>query len=354
MKVLNVYVVHCDKLKNRIKYINSTLELLKNVSEKNDFNINVKIINEPDADHITKNIDLYNKRVNMEKDTSENADIHFNNLIRPLNVHQISNIEAHRNIYSNIHNNDELHFVIEDDVVINQQYINNIETFFTNMRNNSFPEWDILFTCTASTSDIPMELVPSGKPFKVMLSKSSYFIKPKLAQDLIEYFKTFKHTFKYGLSKYIYDNTDVKSFVLNKHTFMEGSKIGLFTSSVNTSTNYLYHNINYVTMAKMTSNDTITDEQITDAEKLFETIKDMNNPDILHTMAILYYKHQNYAKAKELMIQACNEIEKGHGIVSKSTDILNNAINMFQYDQPNLEDCKKKNSKYSLSSKLTI
>lgn len=347
MKVLNVYVVHSDKLRNRIKYINSTLELLKNVSDNNDFSLNVKIINEPDVDHISKNIDLYNKRVNMEKDTSENADIHFNNLLRPLNMYQISNIEAHRNIYSNIHNEEELHFIIEDDVVINKQYVDNINELFVNIRNNTFQDWDILFTCTASTNNNPIELIPSRIPFKVLLSKSSYFIKPKLARELMEYFKTFKHTFKIGLSKYIHDNADVKSFVVNKHTFMEGSKIGLFTSSVNTATNFLYQNINYVTMAKMTSSNTLTNEQIADAEALFDQIKGMNNPDILHTMAILYYKNQNYSKAKELMIEACNEIQNGHGIVSKSTDILNNAINMFQYDQPNLEECKKKKSKYS-------
>lgn len=340
--VLNVYVIHSDKLNNRIKYINSTLELIKNVSEKNNLSLNVKIISEPNADYISKNIDVFNKRTSLEKD----GNAHFNNLIKILNVHQISNIESHRNIYDYIHNEDELHFVIEDDVVINQQYIDNIETFFANMRNNSFPEWDILFTCTASTNENSMQLVSSRIPFKVLLSKSSYFIKPSLAKKLIEHFKTLKFTFKIGLSKYIDENDDVKSYVLNKHTFMEGSKIGIFTSSINTSTNFLYQNINYVTMAKMSSLETISSEHIANAEVLFERIKDMNNPDIYHTMAILYYKNKNYAKAKELMIEACGFIESEHGIVSKSTDILNNAINMFQYDQANLEEYKKKKSKY--------
>lgn len=348
MKVLNIYVVHCDKLNNRVKYINSTLELIKKLSDKNGFNLNVKIMNEPGVDYIETNKDAYNKRINLEKDSSEISESYFNNLIRPLNMYQISNIEAHRNIYNNIHNNDELHFVIEDDVVINQNYINNIELFFENMKNGLFPEWDILFTSTASTNDNPMELVPSRTPFKAILSKSSYFIKPKLAQELIEHFKTLKYTFKIGLSKYIYDNQNIKSFVLNKHTFMEGSKIGIFTTSIHTSMNFLYQNINYVKLANMTSTPSLTDEQLVEAEKLFETIKDMRNPDILHTMAILYYKHKNFVKAKELMIEACIEIEKGHGIVSKSTEILNNAINMFQYDQPNVEECKKKKSKYSV------
>lgn len=341
-KILNVYIVHCDKLNNRIKYINSTLELIKNVSQENDFNLNVKIINEPNVDYITKNIDIYNKRTNLEKDDN----VYFNNLIKILNVQQISNIEAHRNIYDYINNEDELHFIIEDDVVINEQYIDNIKTLFANMRNNTFPEWDILFTCTASTNDNSMELVSSRIPFKVMLSKSSYFIKPSLAKNLIEYFKTLKFTFKIGLSKYIDENVDVKSYVLNKHTFMEGSKIGIFTSSIHTSTNFLYQNINYVALAKMSSLETISSEQIANAQILFDRVKDMNNPDIFHTMAILYYKNQDFAKAKELMIEACNFIESEHGIVSKSTDILNNAINMFQYDQPYLEECKKRKSKY--------
>lgn len=342
-KVLNVYIVHCEKLKNRIKYINSTLELIKKISEKNDLSLNVKLINEPNVDYVSKNIEMFNNRTVLEKDENE----YFNKLLKVLNFQQISNIEAHRNIYDHIHNDDELHFIIEDDVVINQQYIDNIETFFANLKNNTFPEWDILFTCTSSTNDNPLELVSSRVAFKVLLSKSSYFIKPNLAKKLIEYFKTLKFTFKIGLSKYIDENDDIKSFVLNKHTFMEGSKIGIFTSSTNTGTNFLYQNINYVTMAKMSSLETISSEQIANAEVLFERIKDMNNPDIFHTMAILYYKHKDYEKAKKLMLEACDYIESEHGIVSKSTDILNNAINIFQYDQPYLEECKTRKSKYS-------
>lgn len=347
MKVLNVYVLHCDVLKSRIKYVNSTLEYIKKVSEKFDFILNVKIITDPTVSHIEKNIDIYNKRVKFEKDLSENADIHYNNLISQLNMHEISNIEKHRNIYNVINNEDELHFIIEDDVVINQQYLIYIEEFFEKLGKNEFIDWDILFTCTASINEKPMELIPSRTSFKVMLSKSSYFIKPALAKSLMNYLEVFTYNMKVGLSKFIWDNKEVKSFVLNRHTFMEGSKIGIFTSSIHTSTNYLYQNASYVHLAKMTANEKISGDQIKEAEILFERIKDMNNPDIFHTMGLLYYKNQNFEKAKELMTEACYQLKEGDGIIAKSSEILNNAINVYQHDQPLLEDFKKMKSKYS-------
>lgn len=347
MKVLNVYVLHYDVLKNRIKYINSTLEHIKKVSDRLNFNLNVKIITDPAVSHIEKNIDLYNKRVKFEKDVSSNADDHFNNMVSQLNMHEISNIEKHRNIYDAINNEDELHFIIEDDVVINQQYFEYIEEFFEKLSKGEFEDWDILFTCTASINTNPMELVPSRLPFKVMLSKSSYFIKPALAKLLIKYLEVFTYNMKVGLSKFIWDNKDVKSFILNRHTFMEGSKIGIFTSSIHTSTNYLYQNAKYVHLARMTVHKSISDDQMKEAESIYDAIKDMNNPDILHTMGLLYFKNQNFIKAKELMTEACYQIKQGNGIIAKTSEILNNAINIYQHDQEQLEEFKGNNSKYN-------
>ena len=47
---------------------------------------------------------------------------------------------------------------------------------------------------------------------------------------------------KLSLSKFIFDNKEnIKSYILNKHTIFEGSKIGIFPTSVNTN-NYLIQN----------------------------------------------------------------------------------------------------------------
>lgn len=47
------------------------------------------------------------------------------------------------------------------------------------------------------------------------------------------------------------------------------------------------------------------------------------------------------------MIDACLNIKKYNGYLTKTNEILNNCINMFQYDQIDLEECKKLKSKYS-------
>ena len=54
-----------------------------------------------------------------------------------------------------------------------------------------------------------------------------------------------------------------------------------------------------------------------------------------------------FDEAKKYMEEACDKLKTGHGNISKNCEILNNAINMFQFDQPQLEECKKKKSKYA-------
>ena len=56
----------------------------------------------------------------------------------------------------------------------------------------------------------------------------------------------------------------------------------------------------------------------------------------------------DYEKAKEYFMMAYNKlVSEIPGFVIKSSDILNNAINIYQYNQPLLQDCLEKKSKYS-------
>jgi uncharacterized protein HemY len=65
-------------------------------------------------------------------------------------------------------------------------------------------------------------------------------------------------------------------------------------------------------------------------------------------MGVMYYKRKEYDNAKKYMTEACDKMRDNYGYVSKASEILNNAINIYQYDQKQLEECKKKVSKYSV------
>jgi hypothetical protein len=310
------------------------------------------MVKEPSKEYIENNVENFNKRVKYEKEEGVFADSEFNNLISPLNINQISNIEKHKAIYQTIckksDSESSLHFVIEDDVLVGEDYIHNIKALFKGLKNGELTDWDILFTCLSEVAkDEALALKDCKKQYKFLLGKSSYFIRPSLASKLDRYLEVFKYNMKNAISKYIWDNVGVRARVLNKHTFLEGSKLGLFTTSVNNS-NFLFQNAHFVQLARLVNNDEITDDMVKQAEGIYKQIEKFENPDILHTMGVMYYKRKEYDNAKKYMTEACDKMRDNYGYVSKASEILNNAINIYQYDQKQLEECKKKVSKYSV------
>lgn len=347
MRVLNIYLIHTIQLANRTPYINKTLDIVKKLAEQNNMNAKIHIIHHPSVEAIEANIEQYNKMVKFEKETGENSDEQFNTFVLPLNVSQISNIEKHKEVYKRIVDDNELHFVIEDDVLAGDDYIANTGKLFESLGNKTIADWDILFTCMASIEkDKPLGVRNSRDQYKFFICKSSYFIRPAIASRLLKYFEVLRYNLKIGLSKYIWDNKDVRSYVLNKHTFIEGSKIGIFPTSIN-NTNYLHQNFHFVKLANISNNSEITDDMFKEATELYKNIKELESPDVLHTMGLIYFKRKDYDEAKKYMMDACIKLKTGHGNISKNSEILNNAINMYQYDQPYLEECKNKISKYA-------
>jgi hypothetical protein len=350
MKVLNLYVIYSIHLTNRLKYINSTVELLKKTTDQVGIELKIIMVKEPTRDYVEKNIDEYNKRVKYDKEEGEKADQQFNSLISTLNVCQISNIERHREIYNVVKTkkNDELHFIIEDDVLVGEDYLHNIKQILQFFYEDKMLDWDILFTCISTIeNDKPIGLVDSRQQYKFLLNKSSYFIKPELAGRLYNYLEVFKYSLKNAISKFIWDNKDVKAFVLNKHTFLEGTKMGIFPTSVN-NTNFLFQNVHYVNLAKLTNIEDVTEDMLKEAHEHYKQLEKLNNPDSIHTLGVIYYKRKDYDNAKKYMVEACEKLEDNQGFVAKSSEILNNAINVFQYEQSQLESCKNKKSKYAV------
>ena len=338
---LNIYLIYTEKLENRQGNINSSLEAIKKICSENNINFKLNIISTPCNDTIDKNIQDYNKRVDYSKFPGDNE---YNDYISSLNSYQISNYEKQKNAFKHIidsdnSNNDDIYMIIEDDIIIGKAYLDNIKDLLVNINEIN---WDILFT-SLNVINNTQEYIEYNTIYKKLLSKSCYFIKPKMCKLLYDTMDIFKLRFKHLLCKFINDNNYTVLFY-NKNTFVEGSKIGLYPSSVNPN-NYLYFNNNYIELSKISNKQIIDKEDIIKAMELFNN-NNFDSPDFFNVLSIIYVKNKDYDNAKKYSLEALECMKRNKGYLQKNSEILNNCINMWKYEQNMLEDCKKSIPKY--------
>ena len=343
-KNINIYIISTEELKNRITNINNVVAILKNLCAKNNINSFINLISEPSSVTIDKNISTFNSRVDYSpfKDNNE-----YNEYITMLNSCQISNYEKHRELYKIIkdRDNDDLHMIIEDDMLISNSYINNINDMINDLTNKDNCDlWDILFL-SLNTVNNGENFVNFRTVYNKLITKSCYFVKPKICNKLYEESSTFKLQIKYFISKYIEDNKELNVYFYNKNTLIEGTKIGIYPSSVN-SVNYLYFNNEYIGLLKIYNKDIITEDDIKVACELYKIVENINSSDIINVMGMIYNKKKDYKDAKKYFIQAMDTHKKNYGYLQKNSNILNNCINIFQHDQDMLEECLKVKPKY--------
>jgi hypothetical protein len=340
---IDIYVIKSDHLKIRFKQLEITLERIKKIFKENNYKTNVYYISSPTIEDIEKNINDYNKLINLNNDDIE--DDEFKKLQSKFNFQQLSNLFKHKKVYEIIKNknsNDNTHnFIIEDDIIL----FDNNETYFKDFLKKIHKiDYDILFTCCIfNNNKNGIDYLLSTLQNKILQSKSSYFINKKTANELYEYLNVIRFNIKLSISKFVFDNKNkIKSYVLNKPTFLEGSKIGLFPTTVN-SNNLLIQNNNFIEFINM-FNDEKT--EIKKFEEFYEKYG-KNNPDYQHILGLKYYKNKQYKEAVEILQSGVINTKNNEGLIEQFSELLNNCINMHQYYQEDIKDCFSKKGKYS-------
>lgn len=340
---INIYIITSDNLKLRFNNLNQQIGKLKEILEDCNFNFNFHQINNPSNIEVEKNLDKYKEIVVLKKEEIDDED--FKNQVIPINTCQISNIAKHLKAYELIKNSDDkYHFIIEDDIIIIDEFVNNVKTV---LKNILITDYDLIFSGIAINQEGDLKLINSFNYFKVLISKCSYFISKDCAIKLIDFLTKFRFPMKLGLSYFIWQNKEtIKSLIPNKNLFFEGSKIGIFTSSINNN-NFLYQNGEFVKLTQLIGdNEYISNDIIKKAEDIYNKAG-KNNPDFLHTLGLAYYKNKNYKKAKETLIEAVLSLKKNDGFLCQHNEILNNCINMHQFEQSDIENALKLPGIYS-------
>ena len=305
---MRCFILTTNKFNNRIKYIETIKQYIKN-----DFDIEI----------INKEIEYVNKSKLQNTGIDE-----FDKSLTNINKYMADNIERHRLIY-NIIDENETCLILEDDNVILNDHLNNVKEFLKN-KDTLMTDYDIgiIGITTQNNNNEKLKLINYRNNSNIIPSKSAYMIKGHLAKKIYNYFNQHNYSMRVQLSKYIYDNLDVKIGIINKHIFLEGSKIGVLPSSFNKN-NLLIFNPDYIKLLQLLNKN----GDITSAESIFKKLSSINSVDGYHLMGIFYHKNNMNDKAFEHFEKSFQLLKEQNGYIGKDSEILNNCINIYQYNQ---------------------
>jgi len=238
----------------------------------------------------------------------------------------------------------DLHMIMEDDIIILKDHIENISALIDDL--NAGGDWDILFNCLNVVNN-PEKYININQLYNIIISKACYIIKnAEMCEKLYNATNTFKLNLKLTLSKFLKDH-NYTAMSYNKITFIEGSKLGLYPSSVNPN-NYLFLNNNYIALKQIAEKKELTDDDMKNAEKIYKESQNIPSIDIQGLMGTIYLNYKDYKKAKEYMNASLSALKKCNGYsIMKNNELLNNTINIYQYDQDMLKECVAVKPKYS-------
>lgn len=305
---MKCFILTTNYLNNRSKYTETIIQYLKDAFD-------IEII-KTDIPYVDKT------------KLSECGIEDFDRSLTNINKYMADNIERHRYVY-NLMKVNETYLVLEDDNVMLNEHINNVKDFIKN-KDTIMEDYDIGLIGLSVQELDPLKLVNyrlTGNP-NIIASKSAYMITGKFAKKLYENFNIHNYSMRVQLSKYIYDNVSVKIGIINKHIFIEGSKIGVLPSSFNKN-NLLIFNPDYINLLKLMNNN----GNIKEAESIFEKLKTLNSVDAYHLMGIFYHKSNMNDRAFEYFETTFQLLKDQKGYIGKDSEILNNCINIYQHNQ---------------------
>jgi tetratricopeptide (TPR) repeat protein len=366
---VHIYIIHSERLEERNNYFKATIQKIDQLlkSNPNVGKLLINIISSPDSQK-PESIGKWKDKIKLEKVNDVDFDKHLVNI----NINMVSNILKHVEAYKSIlnltktnkdfDNDNNLFFIMEDDIVMSNDFIGNIIEMFDFLFEKRDDAWDILF-CSSSNfgnDSGKIKISSTTDQMKILHSKGAFFVKVPILQSLSKYLSSeYRYSLRIALSSFIWNNRfNINSKCFNKYLFFETSKIGFIPSSQNYS-NFLSHNTEYLKMVKLSQllaqDETKNEEYFEVFTKLYNMQEHLQSADLKHLYGIMLHKRGDNSKALEVMKEAFECLKKNHGLVHRNSEILNNLLNIYQYNQPNMDEIKKQSRilEYSVKSCLS-
>jgi GR25 family glycosyltransferase involved in LPS biosynthesis len=345
--IFHIFVVHTQKLTVRALQLHGVIQTIRTAAQAVGFdNVKPTMVLKPDpADFAPVDIEILNKRLNYEKV----GDDIFDHAIQPMGLEQLSNFEKQREIWRRIGDHPEdtadVFMVIEDDAFILPECSDKLQEILKAIYEKSAGSYDLLTLCLADNdvapSD-PVKFLDFRTTGKVLPSKDAYFIRPGAAKLLYRETDIMKMTARMQMSYILHKNPSIELRYPNKRAMIEGSKLGITSSTINPS-NILIYNREFMDMWKYIN---VQKPPIREIRNLYKKVEHVKNPDMMHIYAVLLYRAGELHEAQDAFMEAVEIMKEKQGLLTSRSELLNNAINIHEHAQWDLPAITAKPSKY--------
>jgi len=349
MRSLNIFLIHSPAAVVRENSMNTTCKILETLCQQVGYKFRVfKVIS-----HETS--ELKHKAAELEKTIqyTKTDDEEFDRFLHVLNLEQISNILKQKEALKQIANMCKLptitasdrFMIMEDDALILPEFQENMGALISVLDSD---DWDLLMLSLSQPNPAPTpgkNPLIDARPFgKILSGKEAYFIQPTAAKQLYDSFEpTMRFTYRYHLSYWIHTNASIRVKCPTHRVMLEGSKIG-FMPSCASDNNLLIYNQEFMEMFKMMINQTPYDFQ--KIKTHYKIIEHLKSPDAMHLYGVILHREGKLEQAKEIFLEAINEMRAKGGLLSGRSELLNNTINIHGIAQDDLAKIQLQPSKY--------
>jgi GR25 family glycosyltransferase involved in LPS biosynthesis len=324
MPNLLIAVVHDKKFVLRLQTLNTLISKLVS-------GFKVEIIDRYNQDDITT--DDINATIKLESPKSET---YFDGMVKHLHVKQVSQALKHKAALEMFIAQDvfDTMLVIEDDVLCSENITTELEHAIETL--NGSPDIDMLFL-GCPTPKVMVEnhlsVAPILQYFKLLPTVDSYLIKKSKAVELLACLLPIRYTIGIQYS-FLASQQKIKAYMSSPNIFVNGSKYGVYVSSVDPN-NKLFMNNDFNKLAALNSKpEPLTTSEVDEVKKMSVTVQLREHPDFQYQFAVFYMNQKLYKEAKEHFDVAYKFYNENDCIINNNSDFLINYTRIFKYLQP--------------------
>lgn len=309
---LNIYVVHSRVSENRINSINQLTTMLRK-----SFDVNLVVVNDNESDIFSP--DSIKAVTDFTQIPEEKFSV-FNSLISPVHIRHISNLLNHVSCLKRIIESSDVNdfnIVLEDDVVYGDKVVEFLGSTLSSFASTEGAEFAFLGLPSPATESTTLS--PFTEFYNVTPVCDSYLVTKKGAEKLLKAMTPMKFQTNVQLS-YAIMKADVNAYFARPNIFIDGSKLGVYVSTIDVNNKLLLSNEHANIKALIDAG------ELDKARTAYESVRFKAHPDNLLLMADLEHKAKNFEKSKSLYDSCFKAYMSSGCVLNNQSNFLKNYI----------------------------